>query len=560
MTEIVAPDRAGRGAKLDFRDLESPAWALAAVMLLLVAQASMIFTRAINWDEFYHYGQLYDLAMGRGLPLLQTLYLRPFAWIVGLPGDGVDHIVIARLGMVLCELVTLAMIFLAARRFVDVAGATLAVLAYLSAGYILQHGFSFRADPAVTAVLMSALAILLRRRLDWICILGTGALLGLAGMLSIKAVLYAPAFAGVAWLRWREAGLSPGAAVKLASIVAVAALAFGLVYLAHQAAMIRPDHPATSTARATGLAGSAARYMFFVGRPNNLGMLVGGILSGLGLWSLIIMSPWAILKRRGQPGERIALAGMLAMVLWPAFYENTASYFHVFMLAPAAVAAAVSLSILRRKVSAMAIALLLACLSIGTIVSENRAVIDNQRRLLDTVDRLFPQPVAYFDHADVIARLDKRNPLQTPWGYKGYLANGRPIYREAMESEPVPLLIANWWTLREVLDGHDDHFLPEDAEALRGNYIPLAGPVWIAGKAVEPEAPREEEFLVPGPYTVRDATILVDGAEYAPGAVVRIERGMHRIAAAGTQPARLVWGERLEPRDKLDYNGNWVAF
>ena len=551
---------AARGALPDFRDADTMAWPLLAIALLLAGQASLIFTRAINWDEFFHYAQLYHLAAGRPLPALQTLYFRPFAWLPALPGNGVDHIVIARIGMALCELVVLAMIFLAARRFVDRTGAALATLAYLSTGYVLQHGFSFRADPMVTAVLMGAVVLLLRRRLDWSCVLGTGALVGLAGMLSMKAVLYAPAFAGIAWLRWREAGQSRAAALKLASVALVAALTFAAVYLLHQEAMPRPGSHQGGPAGSAGLAQSAARYMFFVGRPNNLGFAVDAIFTGLGLAALIALAPWAIAKRRGKPGETVALDAMLAMVLWPAFYENTAPYFYVFMLAPVTVAACVSLAMVRAKAPAMVITVLLVSLTVSTFATENRTVIDNQRRLVGTVDALFPVPVAYFDHADIIPRFDKRNPLQTPWGYKGYLARGVPIYRNAMERRPVPLLIANWWTLREVLAGTDDHFLPRDAKALRGNYLPFAGPVWLAGKQIEAGAERDEEFLVPGPYTVRDAAVSIDGTPYRPGAIVTIGRGVHRIATPGEAAARLVWGKRLEPRDKLDYTGNWVAF
>lgn len=555
----------GRGWNAAFSDLparlrdgDSAAWPLLGIAVLLAGQASLIFTHAVNWDEFFHFGQLYDLGAGKRVPPLQTLYLRPYAWIVALPGNGVDHVVIARIGQWLCQIGILALIFTIARRFADPVTAALAALAYLATGYIIQHGFALRADPMVTLVLMAGLAVLARRRLGWVLVIATGTCCGLAAMLSIKAVLYAPAFAGLAWLRWREAEMSVGAAVKLALIPVIAVIAFAMFYALHAAAM--PGAPDAQVGAATGTAGSAARYMFFLGRPNNLGMLVQGMLTGLGMTALVLIAPLAIARRSGHAGERIALAGLLAPVLTLAFYENTASYYWVFMLAPVAVAVSASLAMARTKLPAAVIAGLLVALSISVFVAENRTIIDNQRRTLAVVDTLFPQPVAYFDHADMIAPFAKRNPFQTPWGVKGYLANGVPLYRKAMEREPVPLLLANWWTLREGVEGVGDRFLPADARALHDNYIEFSGPVWLAGKRLAPGTDRNEEFLIPGSYTVRGGALAVDSVAHEPGEVIRIDRGRHRVTNIGDSEARLVWGDRLEPpQPALDY-ASWVRF
>lgn len=539
------------------RNPDGAAWPMAAVGLLLAAQMTLVFTHAVNWDEFLHYSQMYDLANGRAVQALQTLYLRPYLPLVSPGGSSIDQIVQARLGQWLCLCAILGGIYITARRFAGRTDALLAVLAYLATGYVLQNGFALRADPVVTAVLMAALATLARAPLTWRMPIIVGMLAGLALMISIKAGLYITAFAGLAWLRWAEAGRSVRAGALLAASAPVAGVTFALIFALHSGAM--PDAPG-AVAQAGGLADSAARRMFFLGRPNNLGAIVGAVATGLGLAALIVAAPVAIARKPVGVPERIALAGLWLPALLPAFYENSAAYFYVFMLAPVTVACAVPIAMLRRRLPAMAIAALLLALALPTVVTDNRRVIDHQRRLLAEVDRLFPSGVAYFDHANVMARLAKRNPFQSPWGYRGYLADGRPIYREAMEREPVPLLIADWRTFQALFAGDPQYFLPEDAEALRETYLPFNGPIRIAGKIVSTGEPRPVEILVPGIYTVHDAPLIVGGKVVPPGGLVQFARGRHWLGSASDDTAaRLLFGRNLAPTDDLDGLSTWVS-
>ncbi len=140
-------------------------WPMAGIVLALAAHLYLALTRAINWDEFYHYSQVQKLAQGTLTEPLQTLYTRAFVWVVDLPGVGVDHIIMIRIFMLLCEIIVAAAIFGAASRFVARVPAMLCALAYLTAGHVLQHGTSFRFDAPAAAMLMTAAWILLRFRL-----------------------------------------------------------------------------------------------------------------------------------------------------------------------------------------------------------------------------------------------------------------------------------------------------------------------------------------------------------------------------------------------------------
>jgi len=557
MTSAAATGTSGRTSPRAWRDADSAIWPIIALGVLLAVQAAMIPAHAVNWDESLHYGVLHDLASGEAVGVLQSLYLRPYLWLAG-TGNTIDNIVLARWGQWLFEAVAIASIYVVARRFADRTSAVLAALAYLSAGYVLQNGFALRADPMVTAVLMSCLAILTRCPLRWPVVLAAGMLGGLAPMLSIKAVLYAPAFAGILWMRWNESGRSRAALARIISFAIIAAAAFAAIYAVHAAAI---GAPGGGTERSFSMANSAANRMFFIGRPNNLGALVYFMMTAVGTTILILAAPFGIARHTGAKADRIALTGLLLPVLTPFFYENTAAYFYVFMLAPVAAACAVSITLVRRVVPALAISGLLLAFAVPLLLTEDWSMIERQRRLAAELGVMWDKPVAYFDHADVAPALNKRNPFQTPWGYRGYLANGAPIYREAMEREPVPLFIPNWWTFRDLLSGNEDLFLPADAKALRENYVPFNGPIWLAGKDIPPGSSGIHEFLVPGPYTLHGGSARIDGREMDSGAVTVLTRGFHRIETPDDgKGIRLVWGNRITSHDRLDFTHTWVPF
>lgn len=556
---MVAPvARASQVSTGNMEWADRKVWPLAAIAILVAAQFTMVFTHAVNWDEFLHYGMLYDLNAGERIQALQTLYLRLYQWIPELPGKSIDHIIAARLGQMVCELVTVGAIFVTARRFVNSGNAALCALAYFSTGYVLQNGFAFRADPVLTMVLMLALALLASRPLDWLNAAVVGALAGLATIISIKAGLYITAFAGLAWLKWKEDGLSRSLLLRFAAVSVSAALTFGAMYWLHTSLMGTATAPASNAGTSLAITGSAFDRMFFLGRPNNLGALVGAISTGLGIFALVVLAPVAIYRRDCSQSEKIALFGLLLPVFLPLFYENSAAYFYVFMLAPVSVAVCASVEMLRPKVPLLVMAALFLALASSTVFFDNRRVLDAQIRVENEIDRMFPEPIAYFDHANRMARFDKLNPFQSPWGYRSYLAREVPIYRNAIEREPVPLIIVDWQTFGELLiSGNDEYFLTADAAALRSNYRQFNGPIWLAGKAFEAGHAAEEEFLVPGPYTVSGGTVRIDGRDYKLGDVVHLSRGIHQIAAH-EQPVELWWGEDLRPEDDLSGLPSWA--
>ena len=530
---------------------------LAALLLIAALQFSQVFQRAINWDEFWHYSQIHQLAQGTlGRPL-QTLHTRLFAWVVGLPGTGVDHIVIIRLFMFACEMVTVAAIVALGTRFSNRTTGLLCALAYLAFPFVFKHGYSFRFDPPAAALLMSTLVIITYSRLNGAAMLLAGVLLGIAPMVTIKIVLYAPAFAGLLWLRWSEQRFSPAYLGRLAGVAAIGAAVFALIFFLHSHGQPGEAGPQTRT-----IVTKAGAAMFgFKAMPYwSYAFDAVGFAPLTAL--LIFLSPLAIAQSGKTRAERIALTGLLLPVTTLLFYHNTAPYYYSFMLPPVVVGVSAAISWFTDRFGRVLITGALFATGLITLISDPSSTIDRQRTLLRAADAMFPQPVNYFDFSGFLGKFPKANGFMTPVGIDIYLAGGMTPMRTTMEKKVVPLLMNNDPMFdRLFAGGETPEFLPQDAAALRDNYLHFWGPYWLAGKTVDPGDPTmSEEFLVPGPYTIRDASLIVDGQTYRPGEIVELDRGAHLLRTAEGKTARLIWGRSISEPGYAAPEEFWTPF
>lgn len=552
----------------------SIAWPLGTILLLLAAQFALIFTRAINWDEFFFYGQVAQFAQGELRAPLQTIHVHAFRWLTALPGNAVDHIITARLAMFGFECVTLACIFILSRRFSDTITALLAALCYISAGFVLQHGMSFRVDPPVTACLMGALCLLACAPLRWWAIAAFAFLLGLGGMITIKAVLFAPAFGGIAWLRWNDAGRAVSAAAKIAAAALASLFVFGILYWWHAASLSQDVMASAPAGKASALAAASTSIqaekivsrsigdMFFIGMPPYSAMIVKAASLAPLLAALILAAPFAISRAKLTRTEKWALAGLWLPVITLAFYRNTAGYYYAFLFAPLSVSVVPGISWLRRRFGTMLVLLVPLITALPVWLKDDRSVLANQRQAIAAVERMFPQPVAYFDHSGMLTGYQKANGFMTPWGIEQYRAIGVDSYRHAMQRRVIPLFIDNDIIVETALEDPDQQILlPGDAQAVRDNYLPFWGKLWLAGKQVPAKSMRKEEFLVPGAYRLEGGSIEFDGRTIKAGDRVEALRGTHVLVNSGPQPARLVWNDIASaPTGPAPVGNLWIGY
>lgn len=524
--------------------------------LLFAIHVSMALGRSINWDEFWFYNQIQVVARREFIQPLQTIHTRFFApWLPNLPGSEIDHILIARFFMLACLAVTSASIYAIVVAFSTGRTALLVTAAYLGAGFVLQHGTSFRVDPIVTAFLSVGLAIAARTRLSIPAIIALGLTIGIAAMVTIKMVLWAPAFAGMALWRWQDEGWDWRYPLRWLGAGGIALLVFGGLYLLHGTG---GNEAAAASASGT-LNRSAGKMFGFLSSPN-LDMALKAITTGLPLAIMAALVPWKALAIDVNRTRRIAILAMWLPALTPLYYYNSYPYFFAFILPPVAITCAFVLPMFVDRYGQTLVAAAIAGSALMVWTVDARGITHHQRQLNTAVHQSFPEPVRYFDCCGMIATFTKENDFRTSWGIEKYLRANRPTLLERMREVPVPLLLDN---KREfagadgIVNARTLH--PEDAAALANTYIRLWGDIFVAGRKLPPAAMSEWEVLVPGAYRI-DGMITINGNVHADGTVVELPRGDILLENRGDVDARIIWGVHTREPQLEEPDLYWTSF
>ena len=358
---------------------DSAVWLYALLGLLGAIHISMVLGRSINGDEFLFYSQVEIVARGEAISPLQTIHTRAFAWwLPSLPGDEIDHILIARWFMLSMLALTGFGIYSLARAFADHRAALIAAAAYLGAGYVLQHGTSFRVDPIVAALLANALAVVVRTDLSarWIAILGI--LVGVAAMVTIKIVLWALAFAGAALWSWQARKFDRQYPVRWIAAGVIALMVFASLFALHS--MDQGLQSAEGAAKGT-LASSGGR-MFGLNEWIYIQFMGAAAANSLPLAAMALLLPFVLAKPAMPTVRKWSIAGLWIVALTPIYYENSSPYSYVFFLPPIAATTAFVVPWLAQRYSHAAIAGAIAVCALAVCTLERRDVLPQQRQLV----------------------------------------------------------------------------------------------------------------------------------------------------------------------------------
>lgn len=501
-----------------------------AIVLVIAAQFYLVFSKAINWDEFLHYSIVFDLPRGRVVWVFQTIMYRFLDWIPLVAPEVIDGILVARLVMLACEIAAMIFIVLLARKFVDREAALLAGLLYVSGGFVFLHGFSLRPDPFVAALLMGALYVLAIGRLTVLHIVLAGFLVGFAGMSNMKAIFYAPAFAGVAYLVWHESEYRGRAAFRLALVPLFAASVFLILYALHSPS-IASEGPASSSLGsriASYVGGEIPRYGYSLQQ-----LLIAPVLT---VCTFLLPIAW-----RGQDNaRRLALIGLLLPLATLLFYRNTFPYYFVFILPPICVAISPSLAWLARRYNVWLVVVAIVATPAALLVSYHDDVLQRQRLLLSEIDRLYPQETGYLGYTGTVSHYPRVIPnLISGVGLKRYHQRGEPVIARAIERGEAGFVIDDYWVLSAALRKETVRgtLLAEDFAQIGNNFIQYSGPIWVYGKQLC-RGHGKIELYRSGPYTF-SSDVVVDGREVAADEPVEINRGTHVIEPMSARCVKL---------------------
>ncbi len=523
--------------------------------MLLAMQLYLVSYKSFNWDEFLHYSQVYLARNGTLAAPFQVLHSRILFWAPYAAESLVDQMRLARLFMWGCTLVTLAAIYGLARQFTCRVNSLYAAIAYLTAGYVFTQSFSIRADPMAAATLMSALYLFASGKLTPARAIAAGALIGLAGMITLKSVFYAPCFAGIAWWRYRQAGGKADILIPIAAMTMAALLAFAVIYWLHTSGLAAK--PVESSSPASFM--ESGKAWFF--SEDSYGQKWILVQAG---WAFvfvlcIVLAPFGWRWTRVSASAQLALIGLVAPLLVLTFYRNTFPYFFVFLLAPVAVAIAPVLGTMRDRYGTIPMLALLALSPVVLTLREPIDVIDRQQAMIAYVKREFPRPVSYLARSGEIANYPRALVhLTASVGMNRYHERGKPIIARKVEAGQIAFVLANHPNIEAALNGKPlpRSFLQADANLLNDNFVQQWGPLYRAAKAI-PAGDAPHRFKVPssGPYTLEGERLLIDGQEVVHGQTIVLAAGEHEASGPRANRTVLWRGERLPSPPPMEWDG-----
>ncbi len=514
----------------------------ASIVVVFVFMLVLAYTHNVNWDEFYFLSHVHAFLDGRLDRPMQTFFVHGFTWLDALPGHEMEQIFAARLVMVACVGLTTISVHRIALCFTEQRFADIAALGFLTSGYVLAYGASFRADPIAAALLTSSIAILLTTRLSVWQTLAAALLSALAVLVTIKSALYLPAFLAV--LIWR---IEDRIAVR--RIIITGILAAGICvsfYLWHASGLrVAEDNQTANNAKdalnttllKSGIFPRSTEFMSWA-----MLSLPQIILVGIGLCA-------------GRNARRVLLIALFAApLLSVVIYRNAFVYFYPFATPLLMVAVAIGAQRLgSSRRSAQLVMVMLAGLFVqAALALQDRA--GNQRATIAEIHRLFPDPVAYIDDSHMIASFPNPGFFMSGWGVTRYQAAGQPVFAKIIVEQQPPLLIANKTALTLTMDpssanGAEPVLLPEDHKILRESYVHYSGSIWLAGGSVTLTGePVELALPFPGRYRVETSQpVQIDTSAVASGDILSIGAEAVTINGPKGVAVRLIWDTGVAP-------------
>jgi len=529
------------------------------ILFILCIQAIFIVNFNINWDEFLYLSLIFEYSSGTLSRPMQTLYVHFFTWITNLDWDEVQLILLSRILMLGCELLTLGFIFLISRKFVSVKFALIGVVSYLASGFVLMQGTSFRADPMITALLMASIYLLMdRSNYLWRCLAASIAV-ALACVISIKSVFYIPPLVGALVWRTRSVGEMKNKIniyIGFALSVSITTL---IIYFWHRSTL-----SLSATSGFSKLDSIFSKVLIEIPFWPQKQYFLSWITAS---WPqmLLILAGFFLMCMRHKRQSTVKLKVFVLFtlpILSIFFYRNAFPYFFPFIVAPLMIAVSIGAQEVSENVTRLFaksfITILLVYMVIytlgqGYLYSYHHQT--GQREIIATIHTMFPERTPYIDRNSMISRYPKCGFFMSTWGVETYRQKGKSIFEQVLEECEPKFLITNSYQLSSAMNAESSEENPyslfdQDARVLRSNFIYHWGSIWVAGKSFGPRmSPTEFYISIEGTYTVESSEqIILDKQQYNDGDYIFLSKGSHVIDLS-PQQVNLRFGRHLPRPD-----------
>ena len=527
---------------------------IAAIAIALIMQIFMVFRFEINQDEFYSLNIAYEAARGDFTNPFQTFFFRIARLLQYVPGYEVDQIVVGRIGIYFCAIITCLLIYKISRRYFSVEASLFALLSFFSFGFVFRHMTAFRYDMVITMLLMAVIWIVSDPQQNWKKVIAAGLLIGLSFTFALKSIFYAPIIAVFLIGRWVASQWSKQTFWYGFGTFISALVAYSLLYVLH-------DTSEFAVSKSANYLQDISSKSFFGGLFMRGDWFLHSFLSNIWAWGMVLIGACVIMSDLKDKSirpriETIGLLSFAASLSPIVFFFHANPYFYPFMLAPAVVfvAAAADRLLLKKRKMFFGVFAAILCLLTGTTfvksMSQNQY---DQRATINAVHEIFPESVPVIDYCGMISSFDRINEsglFINPdiFAMSKYVNAGRPIMVDIISKYKPKVMLSN---IIEFPDSDqrialfDNELVPEDTALLESHYLQFWGPIYIPGQRLQNN--KAFEILVDGIYTYYGPDgVLINGLLFRNGQTVNLSEGQHLITRLSTNNAKIVWGDNLQ--------------
>lgn len=523
---------------------------IACLGVMGLLQIFMVFQFELNWDEFLMLDWVYDWRAGEVILPFQTIYLRLFSWLPQLSESEITQIVTARVMMFVGVSIICTCLFTIAKRFFSTEAALMAVVAFLSFSFIFRHATSFRMDTIVTTLLMTVLWSVTHPKMTKRHILYSGTMIGLAGMITIKAVFYVPTIGTILLIRWLGSSWSRKAFLEGLAIAIISLVSFIVFYLYHTSSLADAQSGPSYLSSVVG--GSLVDHGLF---PSWYYMITS-MLENPAYWILCLLGLFFVFRRLGHKSERLKAVTILSFaipLLTLIFYLHGFPYYYTFMLAPVSILIAAAVDGLQKAGRAHYLAGVLPVLAFtyGQVVTRSLdQTQDYQKQVIETVHQIFPEPVNFIDRCGMIASHNQSWFFMASWQMREYYQSQQPNAAKILEQDKPSYILANVASLDldHITEGLErKRLLPRDEAVFKEHYIHHWGPIYVPGKILQSSQIKNHfDILVAGRYTLEaDVPVKINDILYKPGAYIDLTKGNYNFEVPKNTEAKIRWGESL---------------
>ena len=544
---------------------------LAIAIIVFLLKFILISRISINQDEFYFLSNVYLFKKGKLFTQFQTFYVHFFTWISNVSKNEVTQIIFARFVMYVLFLISCYLIFLIGKHFLNNSGSLFGMLCYISFSYIIINGSSFRADSLITILFLLSILFVIKRNHDILLAGIAGIVIAISLMISLKSLFHLLTVGVVLLIANNRKTDINIYYKKILSFGMGLIIGFFILYVYHISTL-----PFKQLANSTQYINHVSeKAINFKKLFPQIEIIVLSVKMNFIIWALFIIGfifyAWDFFYKRKVKQEeycKLVLLAFLIPLLSLIFYRNSYPYYYICIMAPAIIYCGVGIHKITehlRHTSSKSRILKTLCVSLYflifihflfyyTIFSENRIV--SQIELIETVHKIFPEPVEYIDGCSMISSFPSVGFFMSSWRMESYTSNSKPIMKDIINSHKPKFILANVpqlnisLTWKEVNKLTNLPLLKEDWEIIKDNYIHHWGIIYVPGKKIEfnsINSCRDFEILIPGVYTYEgEQQAYIDGNIIEPNCTIRLEKGIHS-AFVNRNNGKIIlrWGENL---------------